>query len=118
LLAQFFNFQQDSLAQLAAGREDHDTFHEQFASSDFDNTLERPHSIFFQPVYSETYNNTSDIVGILVAVVGWDVYFANILPEHVKGVLENSCGQSFTYHVDGNTVSVNNGFLFPILAMV
>jgi len=112
LASTVLDFRQDTSVQLAVGREDHDAFHAQFASADFDNAFGRPHSIFVQPVFRETFNTTSDIVGILAAVVGWDVYFANLLPEGVKGitgVLENTCGQAFSYYIEGEKVSAEKG---------
>jgi hypothetical protein len=97
------------LTVLSSKEEDHEAFHAQFmVSSDTTSADERPHGYFFQPIFREIYNNTSEIVGGVVAVVPWDRYFANLLPEGVKGitcVASNTCGQSFTYFLDGNNVS-------------
>jgi hypothetical protein len=52
---------------------------------------------------------SSEIVATLMALVPWDSYLAAILPEGVNGltvVLENSCGQQFTYELNGQKVSV------------
>jgi hypothetical protein len=97
------------LTGLASKEEDHETFHAQFlVSSDTESAYNRPHGYFFQPIFREIYNNTSEIVGTVTAMVPWDRYFANLLPEGVKGitcVASNTCGQSFTYYLDGNNVS-------------
>ena len=45
------------------------------------------------------------LVGALTCYVYWQVYFNNILPSGTKeviAVLENSCGQQFTYSVVGD----------------
>jgi len=52
---------------------------------------------------------------VICAVVPWDAYLTNLLPEGRSGVtavLTNSCGQDFTYMLDGNTpVYVGSGDL-------
>jgi hypothetical protein len=97
------------LATFALKEEDHQAFHDQFASSDTVNAFVRPHGVFVQPLFREIYNDTSELVGYIQALILWDRYFVNLLPEGVEGivcVLENTCGQAFTYLVDGNSVSV------------
>jgi hypothetical protein len=98
-----------SLAGLAYKKGDHEKFHAPFlVSSDTETAWKRPHTQFHQPIFREIYNNTSEVAGYMNAVVPWDRYFANLLPEGVKGitcVASNSCGQSFTYYLDGNKVS-------------
>jgi hypothetical protein len=90
---------------------DHAAYHAQFlVSSDVElsSAFERPHAFFFQPVFREPYNDASEIVGTINAMLPWDRHFANLLPEGIKGitgVLKNTCGQSFTYYLDGNKVS-------------
>jgi hypothetical protein len=97
------------LEGLASKEEDHEAFHAQFlVSSDTEAVYDRPHGYFFQPIFREIYNDTSEIVGTVTAVVPWDRYFAKLLPEGVKGitcVASNTCGQAFTYYLDGNNVS-------------
>jgi hypothetical protein len=90
---------------------DHAAYHAQFlVSSDVGsiNAFERPHAFFFQPVFREPFNDASEIVGTVNAMLPWDRYFANLLPEGIKGitgVLKNTCGQSVTYYFDGGKVS-------------
>lgn len=70
---------------------------------------DHPHSVFVQPVYAQTNNPTSEFVGMVLATVPWDRYLANLLPKGVNGiiaVLENNCGQSYTYVIQGNEVRV------------
>ena len=97
------------LSGIASKDEDHEHFHAQFmVSSDTESAYERPHGFFFQPIFREIYNVTSEVVGSVIAVVPWDLYFSNLLPEGVQGitcVAINTCGQSFTYYLNGNNVS-------------
>jgi len=53
-------------------------------------------------------NENSAIVGAMWAVIHWAQYFENQLPETARGlvfVLENSCNMTFTYRIDGGTVT-------------
>jgi hypothetical protein len=73
------------------------------SSSAFNN----PHTLFTQPIFEELYNASSKIVGFVMGVVPWDMYMTNLLPSGIAGitcVLENSCGQAFTYQLNGNRV--------------
>jgi hypothetical protein len=97
-----------AFGRTALKEEDHEAVHTKLVSSATEAAFVRPHAFLFQPVFRETYNDTSDIVGTVNALVSWDRYFVNLLPDGVKGitcVLKNTCGQSFTYYLDGNTVS-------------
>jgi hypothetical protein len=97
------------LSGLASTEEDHKALHEKFSAlSDTESAYNRPHGFFFQPIFREIYNDTSEVVGDIIAVIAWDSYFANLLPEGVKGIIgvaSNTCGQSFSYYLDGNKVS-------------
>ena len=73
--------------------------------------FDHPHSVYLQPVF-ESFSDSSRLVGVLVAVVTWDRYFANILPDGVDGitaVLRNTCGQAFTYVIMGHAVRGGRG---------
>jgi hypothetical protein len=68
----------------------------------------RPHAFFTQPIFHDIYDDTSEVVGYINALVPWDIYFANLLPEGAKVfacVVSNTCGQNFTYFLEGNNVS-------------
>jgi hypothetical protein len=96
------------LTGLASKEEDHEAFHTRLVSSDTASGYNRPHSFFPQPIFREIYNDTSEVVGYISALIPWDSYFTNLLPEGVKGIIcvaSNTCGQSFTYYLDGNKVS-------------
>jgi len=61
------------------------------------------------PVFEELNKPDSNIVAYYVGVVPFDRYFAKLLPEGVNGiycVLRNTCGQAYTYELDGNRVSL------------
>jgi hypothetical protein len=93
---------------IKASKEDHIAFHAPFSTSEIEFANDRPHAFFFQPIFREIYDVTSDVVGTINALIPWDRYFANLLPEGVNGitcVASNTCGQSFTYFIDGNKVS-------------
>jgi hypothetical protein len=96
------------LASAALKTEEHEAFHDAFVTSNTESAFARPHGKFIQPIFREIYNDTSEIVGTVQAMIAWDRYFANLLPDGVKGitcVLKNTCGGSFTYHLDGISVS-------------
>jgi hypothetical protein len=97
------------LTGVASKEGDHEAFHAQFMiSSDTESAYDRPHVFFYQPVFREIYNITSEVVGYISVLIPWDSFFSNLLPEGVKGiacVASNTCGQSFTYYLDGNSVS-------------
>jgi hypothetical protein len=63
-----------------------------------------PESILIQPVYDGFDANTSKVVGAVIAVLPWDHYFENLLHEGANGVicvLKDTCGDAFTYRIDG-----------------
>jgi hypothetical protein len=97
------------IAGQVSKEEDHEAFHAQFmVSSDTESAYNRPHAFFLQPIFREIYDDTAEVVGYINALIPWDSYFSNLLPEGVKGIVciaSNSCGQSFSYYLDGNSVS-------------
>jgi hypothetical protein len=68
---------------------------------------DHPHSIVLNPIYpslKKDHHDPDDMVGLLAAVVSWDIYLSNILHEGNDGVvvvLHNACGEHFTYRIDG-----------------
>jgi hypothetical protein len=98
-----------ALGDAVLNEADHLAFHAQFTDSDeVSFAFERPHAFFFQPVFREVYNRTSEIVGTVNALVPIDRYFANLLPDGVEGitaVLQNTCGRFYTYYLVGTKVS-------------
>ena len=80
--------------------------------------ITQPHSFLMHPIYPTLTNQLQDrnaVVGFLVAVLPWDIYFANILSQGVNGivvVLHNTCGEHFTYEINGpDVVFVGKGDL-------
>lgn len=52
--------------------------------------------------------SSSSIVGFVVAVIPWSLFFQNVLADGHDGnlaVLRESCGQVFTYRIDGGTAT-------------
>jgi len=46
---------------------------------------QHPRSLFVEAVKSD-FTNSSNIVGLLFAELEWEVFFENVLPEHMKGM--------------------------------
>ena len=74
-----------------------------------------PHVVLIQPIFEDIMDiENSKIVGHLHALITWDRYVVNLLPEGIKGinvVIRNSCGQVHQYEIIGNSVRPQNGFL-------
>ena len=75
-------------------------------------TDDRPRSVYFEPVYDQldgaSSSNNKRLTGILFGVLPWEVYFQGLLDteeEKVYGVMENSCGQNFTFIFEGPTIA-------------
>jgi hypothetical protein len=98
-----------AVAALAVSTEDHVDVHLKYGSNvTAETAFKRPHSFLVSPVFEELNDPKAKMVGVLLSVVSWDRYLANLLPEGVNGivcVLKNSCGQSYTYVVNGNGAS-------------
>jgi hypothetical protein len=63
-----------------------------------------PHSLFITPLRGNFGDNEPFTVGVLSAVLSWDIFLAKILPEGSDGihaVLKNSQDQVYTFQVDG-----------------
>jgi len=93
-------------------REDHETYHASLVdwnkSSENVSATNNPHSYIYEPVYKEINNDRSEVVGQLIAYLAWDKYMVDLLPDGVNNitvVLKNTCNQSYTYDVRGNSVS-------------
>jgi class 3 adenylate cyclase len=62
-----------------------------------------PSSYIFEPVF-ETFEKDSRVVGFIIAVLPWNSYFVNLLPEKTNGFLAyvtDMCGADFTYELNG-----------------
>lgn len=73
----------------------------------------RPSSILFYPVFdefnSEIPNIERTVVGSVSIVFSWDTLLASILPDYIKGmicVLQSSIGQTYSYSISGDTVTL------------
>ena len=67
-----------------------------------------PQSILVLPVFEEVGNVDSTIVGHVIAVIPWGLFFQNVLQENHNGVhavLRESCGSNFTYNIDGGNAT-------------
>ena len=100
------------IVAVAQNPADHEAYHETFVDRDKTESGEFsaygiPHSVIIEPIFKDLYDETSEIVGFVSGIIPWDRYLTNLLPEGVRGitcVLENTCGQAFTYELDGKRV--------------
>lgn len=63
-----------------------------------------PHSFMFHPVHKTIEDPDSKVVAMLGGEVAWGAALIDVLPSNVVGihaVIRNSCGQSFTYLLEG-----------------
>jgi hypothetical protein len=80
----------------------HDQFHGAGANAGH-SARDHPHTLIAAPV-RRTIDPDAEIVGILAAVVPWDLYLSRLLPTGIDGVhvvLQNTCGQVVTYEING-----------------
>jgi Adenylate and Guanylate cyclase catalytic domain len=87
---------------------DHEAFHQRlvnYTSPTAHDVWDHPHCLVLQPVFETINDPTSRPRALLIASIAWDRYLIDLLPQGTSGimcVLKNSCGQSFTYKLDGN----------------
>jgi hypothetical protein len=72
----------------------------------FDNQehTEIPQAVVAIPVYSGYDEETSDVVGHLVAIIPWQIFLRNIVPDGtpaLRTVLDNTCDEVFTMEIEG-----------------
>ena len=66
--------------------------------------FEVPHSVLMAPVYDNFNVTTRKLAGIIHGILPWDRYLTELLPVGTDGiicVLQNSCGQVFTFEING-----------------
>lgn len=81
-------------------QEEHDAMH----SVNIDSSSDHPHSIAWHAVHEKINEPSSPIVALQGCGIAWDFALRNLLPETVSGiiaVIENTCGQVYTYKIDG-----------------
>ena len=67
---------------------------------------EHPWSSYLKEPVFESFEDGAPVVGFVVAVFGWNVYFEDLLADDVHGitvVTGDDCGDQFTYRVDGGS---------------
>lgn len=99
------------LSNTAVGEDEHNKFHQPFVKDIVgESYYDHPHSVFVEPVFRKLGNAndvSNDVAGVILAVVAWDRYVANLLPTGVDGiyaVLSNNCDQDHTYIINGPMV--------------
>lgn len=64
------------------------------------------HGAVMQPVFKSIGNK--EVGGVLMGIMGFDSFLVDLLPDGIRGIrvlIENSCGDQYTYELDGNRVS-------------
>lgn len=56
-----------------------------------------PWSLLLYPVVAQLGDADSDIVGVVLGLLPWSVYFRNVDMPGIVIVVENSCGGQFTF---------------------
>jgi hypothetical protein len=104
-----------ALAKLSVKDEDHERYHAslvKYKSNGVTSTFQHPHCPFMFPVFQIPRDSNSRIVAMLVALLPFDRYLVNLLPHGVRGidaiVRNHRERQSFTYRLDGNSVSAGD----------
>jgi class 3 adenylate cyclase len=72
-------------------------------STDADERIDQPRSYILTPVF-DTFQDDAKVAGFVIAVLPWESYFTNILPEGTDGFVvhvKDSCGSEFTYELNG-----------------
>eukprot|EP00934_Nitzschia_sp_Nitz4_P009072 Nitzschia sp. Nitz4//scaffold264_size26629//297//2744//NITZ4_008230-RA/size26629-augustus-gene-0.4-mRNA-1//-1//CDS//3329544785//9062//frame0 len=69
--------------------------------------LDGPVSDLYIPIH-DTHDENASLVALLSSTIYWQVFFEDILSDNDKGVsviLENTCDQSYTFHIHGSQVA-------------
>jgi hypothetical protein len=81
----------------------HDQFHGNVDEAKEHIAHSHPHTVIAAAV-RRTITADAEIVGILAAVLPWDLFLSRLLPEGINGVyvvLENSCGEVVSFLING-----------------
>mmetsp|Transcript_5375 Transcript_5375/g.13548 ORF Transcript_5375/g.13548 Transcript_5375/m.13548 type:complete len:966 (+) Transcript_5375:122-3019(+) len=93
----------------AVNEADHEAFHARLVDWKRDESTsayDHPHSFALGPVFEVVNDEQSDIVGQVTAVIAWDFYLVDLLPEGVDNItvtIRNTCNQSFSYLIGGRS---------------
>lgn len=95
-----------SLSGVSITEADHERFHAKYVETGAGkDAFDHPHATMVVPIFDKfTREDDADIVGIIAAVVAFDRYLGNLLPDGISGiyvVLKNSCGQTYSYVLNG-----------------
>ena len=78
--------------------------HAKFHGDTEEQAVDHPHSFVWYPVHEHVSDENSTIVAFMTAAMAWDTAMRNLIPEGVTGihaVIKNTCGDVFTYLIDG-----------------
>ncbi|GKY96213.1 hypothetical protein MPSEU_000581200 [Mayamaea pseudoterrestris] len=64
-----------------------------------------PLTRIYLPIFDSFDEATKKPVALLVALIRWESYFVNVLPDQIRGinmVLDNNCGDVYTFKITGH----------------
>ena len=90
------------------GKEAHDAYHAKLHNAPVTNESSvQAHANFYVPVFTHQDTSKAEIGAVLAGIFALDAFLVNILPNGVRGirvVMQNSCNNSYTYELEGNTM--------------
>lgn len=81
----------------------------------------QPHGLVITPVFDSLDLLDRKPVGSIIALFSLDIFLLNLLPKGANGfyiVVKTSCGEDFTYRIDGNHVRIPLGWFSNSCAFV
>jgi hypothetical protein len=83
--------------------------HVEVGAGDANESTQMPRSYLIEPVFERINDDTANVVGYVHGIVSWDKVVASLVPKGGSGaidlVLKNSCGQAYTFQLQGGDVS-------------
>eukprot|EP00934_Nitzschia_sp_Nitz4_P001797 Nitzschia sp. Nitz4//scaffold14_size191712//189680//191729//NITZ4_001758-RA/size191712-augustus-gene-0.235-mRNA-1//1//CDS//3329537032//1797//frame0 len=70
--------------------------------------VDGPVADLYFPIHDDVHDENATLVALLSSTIYWQVYFEELLSDNDRGIiviLENTCGQSYTFRVDGGQAS-------------
>ena len=117
------NLEWSGFLENAVGKDAHDAYHTSLHNTTTignRSSSEQAHGVLMQPVFSTlsesehvddgaspSDHTRAGIAGFLLGLFGFDAFLVDILPNGIRGirvVIQNDCGDVYTYELDGNQV--------------
>jgi hypothetical protein len=102
---QSFSFSRDNETPVLSRIVDASKLYGSAAVVDPEDDMPDPQSLMVTPVYSDYSTDSREVVGCVVAVLPWDVYFKDLFQTGTPGIYvvvsDGDCGNEFTYEIIG-----------------